>query len=172
VSPTNRSSNPSSKGFFVTSMLPLIEAAPELAQISPMPDARAVNNSFVNNKGFLLFQVTGNRRSIHTRQNFACGLFRLGMLGQGKVRTVVLFRSVCPTYATVCRGPGLRTRLRLILVLESSLGVPRDCWTHTRVRNWGKPMSLATGTSRFVRLRKSFCGFAVRSSNRALPEPG
>jgi hypothetical protein len=138
------------------STLPWIEAAPELAQRSPMPDARAINNSFVNNKGFLFFQISGSRHSIHARLKFARRLFRLGMLGHGKGRWVVLFRSVCPTYATVCRGPGLRTRPRLILLLESSLGARAIRGRTTQVCIYGKLMNLATGASRSTRSGKSY----------------
>ena len=74
---------------------------------------RTINNSFINNKRIWLYWMSDEDHSIHTREKFACGLFRSGILDHTPTGWVVLFRCMCSTYATGCRGPGLRTRPRL-----------------------------------------------------------
>ena len=69
--------------------------------------------------------------SIHTREKFACGLFRSGILDHSTAGWVVLFRCMCSTYATGCRGPGLRTRPRLTqLFRRIRVRATRDNWLH------------------------------------------
>jgi hypothetical protein len=103
--------------------VPLVEGRANLAQTSPVPDACAINNSFVDNKVLFSFIRSGGDRSIHTQQVFRVRPLSAEILDQAKVGRVVLFRSLCSTYATVCREPGLRARPRLTKLLESSFGM-------------------------------------------------
>ncbi len=104
----------------------MVEALRKISQDVATPNTGAINNSFVNNKGYLLFRMSADVHSFHTRQNFACGLFRSGILDHAAEGWVVLFRCVCSTYATLCRGPGLRTRPRLTKLLGRSTVLSED----------------------------------------------
>jgi hypothetical protein len=128
-----------------------------------MPSTGAIDNSFVNNKGLLLFRMSGASHAFHTRVNFARSLFRTGILDHTTEGWVVLFRCVCSTYATLCRGPGLRTRPRLTQLFCGIL-VRRVGSLNARThRCWRRPTHFLPGTIRAARFAKSLYRFAGSS---------
>jgi len=84
-----------------------------LARSFPLLKCHAKSNPFTDNERFRAFSVVGRSQPVRTRRGILARPISKRNTRPSRGQWVVLFRRMCSTYATLCRGTGLRPRPRL-----------------------------------------------------------